>query len=105
MFIDSKQLKKVKVETQSGQYLGKIIDIELETDTGIIEKYYVKNSLSIPGLFENKLIINKNQVISFDNEKMIVEDSLLKESNTGREKISPVEKIEGPEPVITSKES
>ncbi|MCX6742639.1 MAG: hypothetical protein NT116_00195 [Candidatus Parcubacteria bacterium] len=44
MLINQKQLKQVRAETQSGQFLGYISDFELETDTGIIEKYYIKSN-------------------------------------------------------------
>ncbi len=106
MKINKKQLKKVKVGTQSGRYLGKIVDFEIETDTGVIENYCVKSKASIPGLFEKKLIINKEQIISFDNQKMIVEDNVIKtKAKEGGKEIKKIEKIEGAEPVITSEKS
>lgn len=104
MLISEKKLKKVNVETQSGQNLGKISGFELETDTGIIEKYYVKSKISIPGIYENKLIVSKEQIISFDQEKMIVNDNLIKvESN--EEEYQEVKKIERTEAIITSKKA
>ncbi|MCX6745966.1 MAG: hypothetical protein NTX00_03005 [Candidatus Parcubacteria bacterium] len=102
MLINQKQLKKIVVETQGGQFLGYISEFELETDNGTIEKYYVKSRLSIPGLFANKLLINKSQVISFDSEKMIVEDGVIKEKS-GQKAFNKVENVEGIEPVISSK--
>ena len=102
MLISYKQMKKVKVETQSGIFLGYLSDFELETDTGIIEKYYVQSKNLISGLLAGKLLISKNQIISFDEEKMVVEDNLVKEK-AGQKKLENVEKIEGVEPVITSK--
>jgi len=101
MLINQKQLKKIRVETQSGQFLGYISEFELETDNGAIEKYYIKSRLSIPGLFANKLLINKTQIISFDSEKMIVEDSVIKEKS-GQKVFKKIENVEGIEPVITS---
>ncbi|OGY41574.1 MAG: hypothetical protein A2Y82_01110 [Candidatus Buchananbacteria bacterium RBG_13_36_9] len=102
MLINQKQLKKVAVETQSGHFLGYISDIELETDTGVIERYYVKSLLSIPGLFKNKLLIHKNQIISFEPGKMVVEDSAIKEK-AGSNAFKKVEAVERIEPAITSK--
>ncbi len=101
MLIDLKQLKKIKVETQSGQYLGKVIDFELETDNGSIEKYYVKSNLPVVGLFEGELLINKKQIISFDNEKMIVEDNAVKEKYSVKD-FKKAENVNGIEPAITS---
>ncbi len=101
MLISQKQLKKVAVETQSGQFLGYVSDFELETDNGMIEKYYVKNKNLIGGLFEGKLVINKSRIINFDEEKMIVEDSVIKEK-LGQKVFKKVENVERIEPLISS---
>jgi len=95
-------MRKIKVETQSGQFLGYISDFELETDSGTVEKYYVKSKNLINGLFEDKLLINKSQIIRFDEEKMVVEDNVIKEKARTKE-LNKVEKLEGAEPVISSK--
>jgi hypothetical protein len=102
MLINQKQLKKVAVETQSGQFLGYIIGFEMETDTGVIEKYYVKGKMMLAGLWENSLLINKSQIINFDNEKMVVDDAVVKVKVSKIGKLTQVEKLEGTEPVITS---
>ncbi|HDQ22882.1 MAG TPA: hypothetical protein ENN28_02795 [Candidatus Uhrbacteria bacterium] len=101
MKINKKQFKKVRVETQSGQYLGKLCDFAIETDTGILEKYYVKSSVPIASLFENKLLVDKSQIISFDSEKMVVEDGVI-EKKAGVKVFKKVENVEGIEPAITS---
>jgi hypothetical protein len=105
MLISDNDLKKIRVETQSGQYLGIPLGFDLETDTGMIEKYYVKNKKIIGGLFENKLIINKSQIISLDDKKMIVEDGVVKIAVKEKKVLSRMENIENTTPVITSKES
>jgi sporulation protein YlmC with PRC-barrel domain len=102
MLLSEEKLKKVKVETRSGQYLGLVNGFEVETDTGVIEKFYVKNKKLITGLFGDNLIINKSQIISFDDKKMIVEDGIVK--TLVREK-KILNRIENTTPVITSKES
>ncbi|MFA5187799.1 MAG: hypothetical protein WC460_00370 [Patescibacteria group bacterium] len=101
MLINQKQLKKIRVETQSGQFLGYVSDFELETETGIIEKYLVRSNNLMSGLFEGKLIIHKRQIINFDDEKMVVEDAALKEK-IGHKAFEKVENVEGIEPVISS---
>jgi sporulation protein YlmC with PRC-barrel domain len=103
MLIKNKQLKKIEVETLSGEYLGQVADFELETDTSIIEKYHVKTKLSLVGLFENKLIINKEQIINFDEQKMVVEDNVIKAKELANKVEEEVNKLEGTEPAITSK--
>jgi len=102
MLINQKQLKQVRAETQSGQFLGYIADFELETDTGIIEQYYIKSNNLISGLWEGKLLINKNQIINFDENKMVVEDNVLKEK-AQKKALSKAENLESIEPVISSK--
>jgi len=104
MRINKKQFKKIKVQTQSGQDLGKIDGFELETDTGIIEKYFVSTKINLAGLFEGKIIIDRQQVISFDQEKMIVEDTAVKKE-AKQKIIKELEKVEGAEPAITSEKS
>ena len=104
MYLSAKQLKKVTVVTKSGQVLGKVVDFELDTETGLLARYHVKSNELITGLFENKLIIHKDQVISLDEQEMIVEDSLLK-ALAKNEPATKLGKIEGAEPAITSKNS
>ena len=101
MLISKKQLKKVVVQTQSGQFLGYVTDFELETDTGVIEKYFVKGKNPISGFFESGLLINKSQIINFNEEKMIVEDAVIKAKSEVKVKLAEVNNLEGTEPVIT----
>ncbi|MDA2936556.1 PRC-barrel domain-containing protein [Patescibacteria group bacterium AH-259-L05] len=72
-----KQLLNLDVYTQSGQYVGKIVDLEIDADTGHIITYIVKSSNVIKNLFQEKLLINQNQVISISSEKMMVEDASM----------------------------
>jgi uncharacterized protein YrrD len=100
MLISHKQLKKISVETQSGQFLGYVIGFDLETDTGTIEKYFVKSKIILANLWENSIIINKAQIINFDDAKMVVEDAVVKVSKI--RKLPQVEKLKGTEPAVTS---
>ena len=103
MKIDYRKYKNVQVQTQSGQVLGSLADFELETDTGKIEKYIVKSGLSLPGIWEKKLVIDKDQVISFDAEKLIVADQVVKEQEESIPAVEKVDRLDNPETVITSK--
>lgn len=81
MLINAKNnLIGLTVKTKSNQMLGKIVDFEVDSETQTIEKYYVKSQGLVRGLFEDKLIINKRQVISINNELMIVQDAVITES-------------------------
>lgn len=75
MNLTNNDLIHLPVETQSGQHLGRISSFEIDLENQSIIRYYVKTGL-IKGLWHQELIIAKNQVISVDSEKMIVEDNL-----------------------------
>jgi len=102
MRINEKKLKNLIVETKSGQVLGYVIDFELETETGIIVKYNVKSKNPIAGLFQDRLIIDKEQIIEFTDKKIIVEDNVIK-ALAKEEAKQDLKNIEGVEPAITSK--
>ena len=105
MLINEKQFKKIKVETKSGQALGRLSSFDLETNTGQIMKYYVKAQNYLAGLFANSLLIDKDQIISFDNEKMIVQDNVIKVDAKVDAEVKQVEEIKTTEPAITSEKS
>ena len=74
MLISSKQLIGIKVETRSGQHLGQVRDFEVDTEALAIQKFYVRPSGIVKGLVGGDLIINKNSILSINEEKIIVED-------------------------------
>lgn len=84
MFLSYKNILKLSVYTQSGQLLGKICNFEVDSDSQAIIRYFVKSSTLIQQVLggevwdKNKLlIIERGQVISIDNQKMIVKDELV----------------------------
>ena len=76
MKISSKDLINLPVYTQSEDYLGKIASFEINAETQQIIKYYVKaGSLTSSFLGESQqLIVDHKQVLSLNEEKMVVED-------------------------------
>ena len=62
------------VFTQSGVSIGKITDIEVETESQAISKYQVKKNM-----FEKPLLIDRGQVVSINQKSMVVEDAVIKE--------------------------
>lgn len=83
MFIEGKNLFGLPVETRSGLLLGKIKEFEIDCDTQVIERYIVRSRNSIGKLLREgmrELVIGKNQVISIDGRKMVVEDGVAKET-------------------------
>lgn len=75
MRLNLKQLKSLLVETAGGIKLGRIHDVIFETEGQIVAQYLVKPSL-ISG---KKFLINREQVVRFEQDKMVVEDSAVKE--------------------------
>ncbi|MBU1146175.1 PRC-barrel domain-containing protein [Patescibacteria group bacterium] len=82
MYINYKNLIGLPVQTKSGLLLGKIKSFEIESDSQNILKYFIKSRNLISKLLSEEveeIIISRNQVISLDEEKMIVDDASIKE--------------------------
>ena len=75
MRLNLKQLKHLVVETASGEKLGHIHDLILETEGQLIAGYAVKPSL----LSGTGYLISRDQIIRFETTKIIVEDNVIKE--------------------------
>ena len=76
MKFNLKQLKKMKVETVSGMELGKVFDIVFDAETQLVVQYEARLSF----LTTKKYLINRDQVIQFKEDKMIVDDAVVRES-------------------------
>ncbi|MSU75269.1 MAG: PRC-barrel domain containing protein [Candidatus Magasanikbacteria bacterium] len=74
MFINLKSLIRLPVHTESGAYLGRVYDAELE-----VESHYIRHYLVAAGLIKKAdYRITPAQVKAITAEKMIVEDSVSK---------------------------
>jgi uncharacterized protein YrrD len=80
MKIEWKKFKGLGVETKSGVVLGKVKNFILETDGQSILQYEVGD------LFTKKYLISREQVISIDSEKMVVEDIVLQVENQSEDR-------------------
>lgn len=89
-----KDIKKKVVETKSGTKLGKVCNLIIDTDSDTISKYEVSS-----GLLGKKLLISPTQIISYEQNKIIVKDNI----DLGKEadNTPPAEKA-NPEPVAMS---
>ena len=72
-----KDLRGVPVFTKSGQRVGKLSGFVIETMQHGIVQYVVARARSIAHLLPDQLYISISQVVSLDNEKMIVNDVAL----------------------------
>jgi len=80
MFIKAKRIIGHKVVTQSGHYLGKVFDFEIDTTGQNIIKYYIHGGLL--DFLKEPLVINAQQVIKIQKTKIIVEDAVISEKIT-----------------------
>lgn len=76
MLINGKKLMNLPVYTQSGDRLGEVDDLELETEGQTIINYLVGSKGMIKGLFGNKLVIHRSEVISISEEKIVVDNNV-----------------------------
>ncbi len=74
-------IKKLKVYTKTGKYLGKIIDVKIDPRSHQIISYMVKCKWDIKNLFKGCLLINYKQVVSLSDQKMVVEDMNLRKGS------------------------
>ncbi len=75
------QLEKIidlPVYTENGYYLGRVIKVEVDPQTGQATNYVVRSSNFIKNLFRGTLVISERQVISISPEKMVVEEAWKK---------------------------
>ena len=70
-------IKDWNVETESGETLGKVVDLELSVENHAIEKYLVqRKKLLSKG---SELMISPNQVVKIIPGKIIVKDTVERE--------------------------
>ncbi len=81
MRINLKKLKQLSVETKSGTNLGKIADIIFDIDSHTALQYIIKPSF----ISAREYTIAKDQVLSINEEKMIVEDNTISQEKKEKE--------------------
>lgn len=89
MRLNQNQLNNLPVYTKSQDFLGRISGFEFDTVNHQIINYKIGSSSLLRSLLgsENQLIISSQDVISISEEKMIVQDEVIKEENLSSEKI------------------
>lgn len=79
MQIELKAYLGTAVFTKSGQAIGKLADVQLDSETGRLSSLIVKAKGLVQGLLEEHLIIPWNAVIEMTQEKIVVTDVSVKE--------------------------
>lgn len=85
MLISSEKLIGLKVETESGQYVGRIQSFDIDIDSHGIRNYHIKPKFLEGGPFYEEIIVHHLQVISISEEKMVVFDNVVKYKNEIKE--------------------
>ena len=77
MFINEQTLIRLPVVTKSGTKLGHVIDIEIDVDDHRIRKYFVSARFQ-----KDTYLIAPSQILEITDEKIIVDDNVLKDPVT-----------------------
>ena len=77
-FLDDKTLLKLPVETKSGAALGRVAGFELDAETHAILRYRVRPKGLAAQLLKKPLLVAREQVLSIDAVKMVVDDNVEK---------------------------
>lgn len=76
MNIAWEQLRRLPVVTESGQSLGVVEGVSIQTDSHSILHYHVKISGVLAGLFAKELLISPAQVVGITDKAMTVKDTV-----------------------------
>lgn len=76
--MDLKKIIGLPVYTEGGNYLGRVIDLEIDPETDQVKNFFIKSHNFFKNLFQGYLIIGAKQVLSISNEKIVVRDAFKK---------------------------
>jgi len=62
------------VYTKSGELLGDLDELEIDTDGQMVTNYLVGNKNVIKNLWSDKLTVHRSQILDITEEKIIVDD-------------------------------
>lgn len=88
MLLNAKRIIGFKVITKSGQVLGKVKSLVVNTDDLKVSQVIVSKVKVLDKILLKELIINTNQVIEIAEKKVIVEDSAIKIVETAKQVVS-----------------
>lgn len=82
MYINHQKLMHLPVFTESGEKLGQIHDIEIDVETHHIRKYIIGPRF----LGKETYLVTPAQIKSISSEKIVVEDTIIKDTGKISEK-------------------
>ncbi|OGL72476.1 hypothetical protein A3C96_01050 [Candidatus Uhrbacteria bacterium RIFCSPHIGHO2_02_FULL_60_10] len=78
------QLKGLPVETRSGQKVGRLAGLSVDSEMHTVARYHVKRTRLLAALLPDELLVDSTQVISLDDKKMVVQDAAVPEMLAAR---------------------
>lgn len=72
-----KDIRGIPVITKKGDKVGKLTAISIDPDNHVIAHYVVSRSRSLSSMLPGELLIHPRQVISLDDQMMVVHDSAI----------------------------
>jgi len=88
MIIKGKDLIGLRVETKSGQFLGKIKGFFIETDNLKIKQIIVTRSKLLDKILIKELVIGVDQIIEITEKEMLVNDNIIESTDTVKQSVS-----------------
>ncbi len=77
-WIDHQRLLKLPVQTKSGTPLGRVDGFDFDIETQVVLRWHVRPKGLAARVLKKPLLISREQVLSIDEEKMVVDDGLEK---------------------------
>ncbi len=77
MFNQAAKIINKKAFTQSGQFLGRVADLEVDSTGQKIIRYYIQGGF-LAKLKESLIIISASQIVAVKEDRIIVEDASVK---------------------------
>lgn len=76
---DEKSLLKLRVHTQSGLHLGRLVGFDYDDASQMILRYKVRPKGLASRIVKTPLIIGREQVLRVEEDRMVVEDNVERE--------------------------
>jgi len=76
MTLNTQEMRGVRVETRSGQAVGKVASFDLDAATGRLLVLHVKVSGFIPGLLNDELGVSWDAIIEMTPLKVVIADNV-----------------------------
>ncbi|MFA7653891.1 MAG: PRC-barrel domain-containing protein [Candidatus Magasanikbacteria bacterium] len=77
MLTPVKKIISLPVYTQSGQKLGRVVDVNLDIDNHVVIHYVVESGIVKKNIF----LVSPSQVVSITSKRMNIVDAIIKELN------------------------